>query len=66
MTTASKPGAPTSAGGGRSFDAELLTRAILEQAAEAILVCDPSGVIVRASRAAVAVSYTHLTLPTKA
>ncbi len=56
MTRASKPSGPTSSGSEGAFDTEVLTRAILEQAAEGILVCDPNGIIVRASRAGVALA----------
>ncbi len=54
MTRASEPGTPASPDTEEALVADVLTRAILDQAAEAILVCDPNGVIVRASRTAVA------------
>ena len=54
MPGPTKPGAPTSPVRADAPAADGLTRAIFDQAAEAILVCDPRGVITRASRAAVA------------
>jgi PAS domain S-box-containing protein len=54
MIRPSEPEAPASPDTEKASAADVLTRAILDQAAEAILVCDPRGVIVRASRAAVA------------